>query len=62
MVRKVMNKSEARIIAGVLLTSIVLFLGVYIFTKENTFIALPIVIAVYIILLYLAYKRDMSHD
>ncbi len=58
MVRKVMNKDEVRIITGVLLASLILFLGVYGFTNEKTFIALPIVIVMYVILLYLAYKRD----
>lgn len=61
-VRTHLKRSEVRIILSVGASFIAFLVTVGLITEEQTFMGLPLVILLFVTLLILAYRRDMSHE
>lgn len=55
-----MKKSDITIIAAVSSLFIVFFLTVYLISSHKIYISIPLIIASYTVIVYLAYRRDMT--
>ncbi|RAV00566.1 hypothetical protein [Paenibacillus sp. YN15] len=61
-VKSKISAQEMRVILLVGASFLVFFMTVLLITQNKTFAGFPVVIFLYAALLYLAYKRDMTHD